>query len=346
MVRLAVPLMVVLTLTALSAVCAVAGEVTTGSEKLSFNGFLQGRFAGGDNVEEDFALRQAFLNIIATPTERSGLVLTLATFDPNPPDHKSDDIIVFNLFAEYQISDEWSVRIGQVPTYFGLETWQGSADRVALERAAILEKARPYTAGADLNGFWWASPSDRGVWFRRAGGGGSAPDIYLGVCNGQFRASDYNNKKNYSVDLKWTADWGQYGLSWFTGDYGVFDAETSTWTETTRRACDVYGRVNTGPWAFQAEFATGKLLGSSRNGWDLQAERNMPGKPYMPFAKYEEFTNKLSPHNDTYDAIHAGLVWDVDARNELTFQITDARIHTGGSRVKDTSFGLSWQTRF
>lgn len=343
--RLVVLLVVVMALMIIAGASAQEGEVCTLSDKLTVCGYLQARFAGGDNVEEDFVLRRAFLNVIAKPSERSGLVLTLATFDPNPPDHSSDDIFVYNLFADYQLNDQWSVRFGQVPTYFGLEAWQGSSDRTALERAAITQSGAAAGTGADLRGFYWFGASDRGVWFKRTGTG-SEPDIHLGVCNGQGRASDYDNNKNYSIDLKWTADWGTYGASWFTGDYGVFDAATGTWNETTRRAFDVYGRIHTGPWAFQGEYATGKLLGSSRNGWYLQAERTMEGKPYTPYVKYEEFTNKLSPHNDTYDAIHGGVAWDLDAKNQVTVQLSDARIRTGGVRVKDASFGVQWQTSF
>lgn len=342
-----VPFMLVAMLLALA---SAAGADGSWADKVKVNGYAQLRYAGGDEpIVDDFAVRRAFANIIGTPNDRTMFVLSLAIFDPMPPGNQQDDILVYNLFADYKIDDVWSVRFGQVPTYFGLEAWQSSSDRLALERARILQGG----GAADTCGFYFNGASDRGLWLKYTGKD-SAPDAYFGICNGQFRSGDTAaaDGKNISIDLKWDLDWGKFGLSWFDGDY-----DDGTGAVTDRSAWDAYVKWTGKTVDFQAEYADGKLLGRDRDGW--YAQLAFVGSPdYMPFLKYEEYnsdSNLLGGSGSSYEAIHAGVALQLDAANELTLQISDTESEMYGyatseqmsSSSSDTfEYALSWQTSF
>lgn len=342
--RTLVPLMVlVMLLTIVAYAGAQEGAICSPSDKMTICGFLQARYSGSDSTVEDFSLRQMYVNLMGKVNENAGFVLTLATFDPNPPGHASDDIVVFNLFGTYKFTDEWSVLLGQVPTFFGLEAWQSSSQRLALERAAICEKGRTGVA-ADLFGFYFAHPSDRGLWVKRTGTEGQ-PDVYVGMCNGQFADTDADSNKNVSLDVKWTRDWGMAGVSWLDGDLKWPNDATGTWND--RKAVDVYAKYLYRTWNLQGEWADGKMLGTDRDGWYLQVSRVVEGKNYIPFVKYEEFNNVAAGVTMAeYDAIHAGVALQLDDKNQITFQITDADVTNGSTTTDDFSFGASWQTSF
>ena len=342
--RTLIPLMVLAMVFSIVA-CATAqkGEVCSLSDKLTICGYSQMRYDGGDQLgpnddPEDFTLRRAFLNIIANPNERCMIVLTLATFDPNPPGHASDDLVVYNLFMDYKLNDVYSARFGQVPTYFGLEAWQGSSERVALERAAILQ------SGPGALGFYYAGATDRGIWVKRAGEG-SAPDMYFGVCNGQGRNSDYDSNKNYSIDLKWKRDWGIFGVSWFDGTLGPTGAAINPAVETDRSAIDAYIKYRTPGWDFQAEYADGELLGADRDGWYVQVCKVKEGRSWVPYLKYETY-DADAPANVEYDALHGGVAWQVDDHNELTVQVSDVDLDNATGSFDAVKFGVSWQMSF
>ncbi len=339
-----VPLMVLVMVFSIMAYAgAQKGEVCSLSDKLTICGYGQMRYDGGDKLPagaddpEDFTLRRAFLNVIANPNDRSMIVLSLATFDPNPPPpHAQDDIIVYNLFMDYKLNDVYSVRFGQVPTYFGLEAWQGSAERVALERAMILQGSG---AGNNQSGFYFFGAPDRGIWLKRAGEG-SAPDMYFGVCNGQGRTSDYDSNKNYSIDLKWDRDWGIFGVSWFDGEYN--DTGPSLTGEQDRSAINAYAKYRTPAWDFQGEYANGKMLGADRDGWYVQVCKIMEGKTWMPYLKYEKFDSDGPGAPCNYDALHGGVEWQVDNHNELTVQVSDVDLGSDDA----VKFGVQWQMSF
>ncbi len=331
-----VPLMIaVLAFMVLASASAQEGEVCSISDKMTICGYSQLRFEGGDSTTEDFSARRTFLTIAAGVNDRTGFVLSLAHFD-SMPTGQNDDIIVYNLFCDYKINDEWSARFGQVPTYFGLEGWESSNDRLALERAMITQGSG---AGNNMSGFYFNGASDRGLWLKRAGNG-NTPDIYLGACNGQFRNgdSDAAGGLNYSVDLKWDQSWGICGLSWFDGEYdnGVISSD--------RSAIDAYVRANLEGFQVQGEWADGEMLGGDRDGWYIQVSQPRDDRNWTPFVKYEEFNADATVLQTSmdYDALHGGVAIQMDDNNELTLQLTDADINSSD----DFSYAASWQVSF
>jgi len=155
MKRFVVPIMI-LVLGVLLVACASAQN--NWADRVTISGYLQARYDGGDTAVQDFTLRRAFLNIAGQAGDKTNVVLTLATFDPMPGTSRPDDIMVYNLFIDHKINDVWSARFGQVPTYFGLEAWQGSSQRVALERAMILQGGG---APGNTSGFYFFGAPDR-----------------------------------------------------------------------------------------------------------------------------------------------------------------------------------------
>jgi len=342
-----VPFMLVAMLLALA---SAAGADGSWADKVKINGYAQVRYAGGDEpIVDDFALRQAYFNIIATPNDRTMLLLSMATFDPMPATSRADDIMAYLLFVDYKIDDVWSVRFGQVPTTFGFEAWQGSNDRLALERARILQGG----GAVDTCGFFFMSPADRGLWLKYDGQKG-APDAYFGISNGQGPASDTAaaDGKNISIDLKWDQDWGKFGLSWFDGEY-----DDGTGNVTDRSAWDAYVKWTGKTVDFQAEYADGKILGRDRDGWYAQLAF-VGDADYTPFVKYEEYnsdSNLLGGSGSSFEALHAGVALQIDAANELTLQISDTESEVYGyatsqqmssSSTDNFEYGLSWQTCF
>ncbi len=337
-----VPMIVVLAFV----IAACASAQGDWADRVSMSGYLQFRYDGGDRLPttqdefEDFSLRRAFFNLAASAGDRTNVVLTLASFDRLEDvaalGYTSDDLIIYNLFVDYNINDQWSARFGQVPTYFGLEAWQQSCDRLALERAMILEGD---WGANNASGFYFLGPSDRGLWLKRAGEE-NQPDIYLGVYNGQGRASDVDSSKNYSVDLKWEREWGIAGLSWFDG------ALTGPAGKNSRHAVDAYVKFIRSPWDVQAEWADGRMFGSDRDGWYIQVAKVREDKTWIPYLKYEEFSSDGAGGLD-YDAIRAGVAWQLDDNNEVTLEVADVDYTpAGGATQEAVKFGLSWQVGF
>lgn len=327
--KLALPLIIISLLTLAAMACAQDNW----ADSLSINGYFQARYEGDDAAEDEFNIRRMFTNMIGDLSENANGVLTFAYFDNYKPGTE-DDIIIYNMFVDYQINEQWSTRFGLVPTTFGFEAWQTSQHRIALERARILQ-GDPGNAGC---GFYFGGASDRGIWLKRSGENGE-PDAYFHIANGQFRKSDLNSNKNIGLDLKWQRDWGQFGVSWLDGKY------TDASGETDREALDGYVLFNTGEVAIQAEYADGKLRGADRDGWYLQVSKPMADKPWMPYIKYEEYNADTNAGCMTdWSALRGGVAWQIDDANELTVEIWDSDDDATDTEVG--GFGISWQASY
>lgn len=314
---------------------AYAQDGDNWSDRISVSGYFHARYDTGEAIEDGFNFRRMFLNLISNVNDRTMGVITLSRVGPNDP-----NIDLYNAFVDYKISDEWNVQIGQAPTWFGLEGWEGSSVRLPLDRALILE------AGP---GFFYKGAPDRGVWLGRKQAE-NFPALRLGVCNGEFRASDQNTNKTVSADLKWKYDWGQAGLSYLDGKEGP-DA-----TETPREAVGAYVRLFPAPWGLQAEWADGEMLGADRDGYYVQGCHAFEDHPGTLFLRWEEMSveSAMMPaqasSSSEYEALHVGYAYQLDANNEITVQWTDAEWTSSGgesSSSSDASYGaIQWQYAF
>lgn len=318
--RLYAVMAVVILLSVASAVLADGWE-----DVIKVNGYFQNRYVHYSEADDQFTLRRMYINLIATPNDRTMAVVTWARIGPSPYDANWA-----NVFGQYKLSDTTTIRFGQAPNWFGLETQQSSSQRMALERAAVLEGG-----GAAPPGLYWQGPWDRGAWLIHTPQDMSrAPQVILGVMNGQFREPEADGNKTVSVDLKMKPAWGQYGVSWLNGK----------WTDgggvsTDRRAWLGYLRYDQpANWAFQGAYVHGSLLGSDTMGWYGQVEYGLSPVGTL-FAKFEEYDPDDSSAGNTYSAWHFGYAHQVDANNELTCQWTDAE--SGGSGFNEA--GVQWQ---
>jgi len=309
---------------------------TSWYDRISINGYASTRYDTGEALQDGFNFRHLYLNVVGNVNDRTMGVITLSRVGPGDP-----NIDLYIAMVDYRINDEWNVQLGQVPTWFGLEAWEGSSVRIPLERALILEGGP---------GFYYQGASDRGVWLRRKQIE-NTPMIVLGVCNGEYRARDQNTNKTISADVKWNYDWGQCGASWMDGKLGP-DA-----TETPREAVGAYVRLFPQPWGLQAEWADGKLLGAERDGYYVQGTYAFPDHPGKLFARWEEMSIEapLSPGPGTsfsdYEALHFGYEYQLDESNEITVQWSDAEWSYSGtgqtSSTSDAGYGaVQWQYSF
>ncbi|MGI5818416.1 MAG: porin [Armatimonadota bacterium] len=341
MKRLVICMVIATMLLSLGAVYAQEGleEDTCWTDRVCMFGYFQVRFVDDDRDEfSNFDLRRAFFTIKGDVDPRTTGIITFARVGPGDP-----NVDIYNLFVDYRFDERYGIQAGQVPTWFGLEAWEGSSVRLPFERAKILE------AGP---GFWFAGASDRGVWLRRAPEGPEEPLVVLGIWNGQFRADDMNEDKNISLDLKFNRDWGQFGASWFDGSYVRTDAQGVELDET-RRAVDIYVRKFADPWGVQAEWVDGRMMGADRDGWYLQGMYDLQDGKNVAFARYEEFNASVDRDNRaSYDGWTVGVRHKVYESGYITFQYTNGEwSRTGmvdgasGNNSEDL-LGIQWQYEY
>ncbi len=303
------------------------------ADRISLNGFFQTRYEVRDFGNSEFVLRRLYVTAVVKANERTTGVITWARIGPDVQGQSNVDWA--NIFVDYAVNDQWTARLGQAGTWLGLECWEGSSVRLALERAAFL--AGVY--GNSPRGLYYAGPWDEGIWLRR-NPSGSEPMVILGVSNGQFRDADSTHNKNVSVDLKWQQDWGLFGVSWLDGKL------TNPPTTTDRSALLGYVRWNPpdNPLGFQAEYMQGKLLGSDIDGW-YQVSYSGLTEGGTAFVKYEEYDPNTGSTGNEYDALHVGYAQHLDDNNKVTVQYTNGENKGGCAKTAD-QIGFQWQMAF
>jgi hypothetical protein len=313
-------------------------------DRVCIFGYFQFRYVDTDDemLNDQFDFTRMYLTLKGDVDERTTGIITISRVGPQDP-----NIDLYNAFVDYRLSDRYAIQAGQVPTWFGLEAWEGSSVRLPFERAKIFQ------AGP---GFFWQGASDRGVWVRR-NPEGKEPLAVLGVWNGQFRNDDANDDKNISLDLKFNRDWGQFGASWFDGTYVGGDPAV----ETDRSAVAAYVRKFADPWGFQAEWADGELLGADRDGWYVQGMWDFQDDKNVAFARYEQFNAEpqavaaaqgVAGAQAEYDGLTLGVRHKMYDSGFITVQYTDGdwdRTGVVDGQSGDESedlLGIQWQYNF
>jgi len=350
MSRITVCMVIVAMLVSMGVALAQEGlEGTCWYDRMCIMGYFDARYLMYEDSSRDdaFDFRRMYVTIKGDVNDRTTGIITLSRVGGQGP-----NIDLYNAFVDYKVGDQWAVQVGQVPTWFGLEAWEGSPARLPLERARILEGA----AAGGVEGFWWQGAPDRGLWLRR-NPAGSEPLVIIGVCNGQFREGEMNPDKNISLDLKWARDWGMFGASWFDGKFSRMEGDPAVEVKTDRNAVAAYVRYFPNPWGLQAEWADGELLGRDRNGYYLQGMYKTDTG--TAFARWEEYTAKAPNMIDVdqvgvgdtdYDALHLGYVWVLDEANEITAEYVDATRTAGPVHERmdygDSYGGVQWRFAF
>ena len=316
-------LFLIVTVLLAMALPAVAQGDASWAERVSINGYFQTRYEAMDVGEDGFTLPRMYINLMVDANERTKAVITWTRLGGGVQTNTD----WANIFVDYAINDQWTVRAGQAPCWFGLECWQGSSARMALERALVV--------GAGGVGVYAAGPWDRGVWFIRKPAG-NEPMAVVGVSNGEYRGLEQENSKNVSIDLKCDRDWGTFGASWLNGKIGAAGVDRDALAGYVRwapAACD---------WAVQFEYVEGELLGNDIDGYYAQLERSGLTEGGTAFVKVEQYDPDTATANNAYEATILGYAQWLDANNEITVQYTDAE---WGSMGCDQA-GIQWQFGF
>ena len=323
------------------------------TENIRFTGYSHFRYiwrdnAGSSRSGSEFYWRRMYINLIGKLNPRTTAVVTWARIGEGQEFSAETDADWAVAMVDYRISPDLTFRFGQAPDWFGLETAQSSADRVALDRAAVLEggRRRPY-------GMYFQGPWDRGAWIYTRPAHGWCPQAIAGIFNGQFRNRDADNGKVITIDLKWVRPQWQFGASWldgkFVGPSYATGVPVGSAVSTGRRAWLGYARWQPSPaWAVQGEYLKGQLLGNDIDGWYAQLEQHhtLAGRPGTGFVKFEGYDSGQLPHagatDDQLNVLHVGYAYQLDANNELTAQWSD--VDWGGDDLDETS--VQWQFAF
>lgn len=311
---------------------------------ISISGYFQARYSTYDGrMDDSFEFRRMYVTLRSKVNDDTTGIITLSRIGPNDP-----NIDLYNAFVDYSITPEYSVQVGQVPTWFGLEDWEGSSVRLPFERSEIMAGS-PATAHP---GFYYAGASDRGVWLRRNPQNPSQPLVVVGVCNGQFRANDMNTAKNISVDVKFKRDWGMFGASWLEGTLSRMVGAPAVEVEQDRSAVSAYVRLFPEPFGFQAEWADGELFGNDIDGYyAMGLYKTNSGTAFLQYQDYNSAAQGVAAAAKSadveYDALSIGYAWDVDAANRITVQYTDGETTFLGGDSQDENYaGAQWQYSF
>ncbi len=329
--------------------CAVAQEGLDQQpwyKSTSISGYFHARYIAWENDQDGFDFRRMYVTVRSAVNDQTTGIITLSRVGG-----KGANIDLYNAFVDYKINDQYSMQVGQTPTWFGLEGWEGSMSRLPLRRARILEG----TPAPGAEGFWVLGAPDRGVWLRRNPANASEPLVVVGVSNGQFREGEQNTAKNVSVDVKFKRDWGMFGASWFDGTLTPM-APLTAGPEADRSAVAAYVRIFPAPFGFQAEWADGEMMGRDRDGYYVQGMYDTG--PGTAFARWEEYTadpagvgtSQIGAGATNYDALHVGYAWKLDNANQITVEYVDAEQTAGavGARttMDDSYGGIQWQFAF
>lgn len=298
-------------------------------DNIRVNGYFQTRFEARDYPDaysdfDEFTVRRLYINIIAPFDDRTMSVVTWAGVGSGFRDGANSDWA--NIFVDHKVAPEWTVRFGQAPTHFGIDVCESATCMFTPERFAAGE-GKP---GLGIRGLYFAGPWDRGLWVMydtrlRPNAGVPSPDntgfrVVGSVHNGQFRATDQDKDKNYSLDVTYFDEWGQVGASWLDGTLKTGDSVDP------REAFGLNARVYPGAFVenlgVQVEWLDGKWLGADRSGWYGQASYHFPDFPGIAYARYEGFSGADSAGDEDYKALHMGYKHEFTPLDEVTGQFT------------------------
>jgi hypothetical protein len=328
------------------------------AEKVALSGYFQNRYEtfskdAGSSSQDRFFMRRLYLNIIAKTSARSQAVITVAS-DGSFVKNTTADFA--NLYSDYKLGRQDTLRFGQGPTWFGIEGWQSSSQRLPFERSAFVEggnSGRP-------SGFFAASSWDRGLWWIHTPQDTSSwcPQTIVSVVNGSFRNDPVINNKTVAVDLKWKPSWGMYGVSWLNGAFDQTPDPTTGkgafvpgWMPSTQFARDAWlGYVRyekPKSFALQTEYAGGTLNQDSVRGFYGQGELPLHNTPGTVFVRYDWFSSmqqlaEPARSNGIYQAWALGYAHQLDNNSKLTAQRTWGEF--GPKTLNET--GVQWQYSF
>lgn len=303
---------------------------------IRISGYFQTRFEGRqyDSIateRDEFTLRRLYMTLAAPLGDRSTAIVTWAGVGPSF--REGGGATYENIFVDYKVRPDVTIRMGQAPNNFGLDAAESSSVRIPPERALVTE-GNP-TLG--LLGLYAYGPADRGLWAIYDGRVNSPTKeglrVAVGIFNGQFQDSDKNNNKSVSVDAEYYMKWGQFGASWMDGKY------TNKATPPVTCDRDAWGlnvRVYPDPWwGGQAEYIKGDWFGAEREGWYGQVSYNLHPNKDLVYARYEEFDANTNVPNSVYKGLHVGYQYKLTPNDQITVEYVKGELGRGAADAGD-----------
>lgn len=273
--------------------------------------------------QDDFELRRLYINAIAPFNNKTQAVVTWAGVGPNfrSGNALSSETDWANIFVDYMPNKEWTFRIGQAPTWFGIDTCESSSCRFTPERWAASEGVPE----VGLRGLWFGGPWDRGVYAindQRY----KSPDktgfrTSLSITNGNFRSQDDDSHKDIAVDTTYFAKWGQIGAGWLDGQFAGDDRDAIGFNFRILPGafCDDHLGFQ-GEWLDGRWDATGSGMAHDLDGFYLQGSWHFDDHPGTAYLRYEEFDPNKDQNGDEFDALHIGYIYDLTKMDKITVE--------------------------
>lgn len=272
--------------------------------------------------QDDFEIRRLYINAIAPLSNTTSAVVTWAGVGPNfrSGTALSSETDWANIFVDYAPNPEWTFRIGQAPTWFGLDTCESSTCRFTPERWAASEGIPE----VGLRGLWFSGPWDRGLYVindQRY----KSPDkegfrTSLSITNGNFRAQDNDSHKDLAFDTTYFAKWGQVGAGILDGQFAGNDREVIGFNFRILPGVICSKLQLQGEWLDGRWDATNSGTAHDVDGFYLQPSYHFADHPGTAYLRYEEFDFNKEAAGNTFEALHIGYIYDLTKMDKITVE--------------------------
>jgi len=304
-----------------------AGDRPAWYDQISISGYFQNRYEARQDTVDDFFMRRLYVNLVGRLNDRTTAVVVFGRVGPEDP-----NIDLSCAFVDYQVNDEWMVRVGQVPTNFGWDTAESSSKRLPLERFVGAEGIPTRPGRPGIRGMYFAGPWDRGIYLIRKPVN-NAPKIIFGVVNGNFRLSSALSTATSATLMTTTT---RPSASTSSGASPGGSAASVGWTASSDPAPTRLTAMR-----LTSTSTPTPARGASRASTSTAASW-VTTLTATPFVRYEVFDPNKSASGDTYTGLHIGCAYQLDKHNEITVEWVDA----DQCCTDYGQFGLQWQLAY
>lgn len=338
-------------------------------DTMTVKGYVQARYQArqyDSNLAavDEFMFRRLYLALVAPLSNKSKAVVM---WEGAGPTMNSGAYSTWaDLYADYNVTPNWTIRMGQGPTFFGLDDHEGSSVRPTPERAVAFEG----NSNLKIRGICYLGPWDRGAWAiydTRPKPTAEGWRAVLGCINGQFREPDVSSGKTWTADVEYYGDWGQAGVSWIDGKHtSTMAGSPAPKFSDDRKAWGLNVRVNPKVnWGFQAEYINGTWASISTatkatdtkgyygqlsyafdNSGEPLPDALMFGKMrQMGYVRYERFDpgndGTSNPDFAVYKGIHVGYKYRLTNLDDVTLEFNKGKL--GDKKADDLVFQYQHQ---
>jgi hypothetical protein len=286
---------------------------------ITVGGYTQGQFnyyADAPNPDhkagkpsDEFLVRRARIVVKANPTDRAHFGFE-GDFGQG-----AATVIQADLTYDVTADHAWRADLGQQYVPFGFEVPQSSSVRLPLEFSYMGSKEFPGQHDTGLV-LYYTSPSDHALLARSKAseyGAGDFGNFAIGLFNGEGTSiSEANSQKALSLrackPFEFGSDhnYGEVGASYWDNTYNTYVGSATTMSQFEDRMWGVHAFIAPRPLGIQAEYSSGKTLGSDLTGWYVMGLWR-PGSSDTVFLRYEDYDGLAKASNPTVSASGSSL---------------------------------------